>query len=167
MPALGWVASGGSPLVLDTPVLEGFNFKGGLRLTPEFGALLVGLVMYTAACIAEVVRAGIQAVDAGQLEAARSVGLGNLQILGLVILPQAMRVITPPLISQYLNLTKNSSLAVAIGYADVFNVGRIMISQAGRAVPIFGMIMATYLSMSLLTSLILNVYNRRVLRVDR
>lgn len=167
VPALGWVASGGSPLVLDVPVLEGFNFKGGLRLTPEFGALLVGLVTYTAAFIAEVVRAGIQAVDRGQQDAARSVGLGNLQILGLVILPQAMRVITPPLISQYLNLTKNSSLAVAIGYADLFNVGRIMINQAGRAVPIFGMIMATYLLMSLLTSLVLNVYNRRVLRVVR
>ncbi len=167
VPALGWVASGGSPLVLDIPVLEGFNFKGGLRLTPEFGALLVGLVTYTAAFIAEVVRAGIQAVDRGQQDAARSVGLGNLQILGLVILPQAMRVITPPLISQYLNLTKNSSLAVAIGYADLFNVGRIMINQAGRAVPIFGMIMATYLLMSLLTSLVLNVYNRRVLRVVR
>ena len=166
-PALGWVASGGNPLVLDVPVLEGFNFKGGLRLTPEFGALLVGLVTYTAAFIAEVVRAGIQAVDRGQLEAARSVGLGNMQILGLVILPQAMRVITPPLISQYLNLTKNSSLAVAIGYADLFNVGRIMINQAGRAVPIFGMIMATYLTMSLITSLILNVYNRRILRVER
>ncbi len=167
VPALGWVASGGSPLVLDIPVLEGFNFSGGLRLTPEFGALLVGLVTYTAAFIAEVVRAGIQAVDRGQHDAARSVGLGNMQILGLIILPQAMRVITPPLISQYLSLTKNSSLAVAIGYADLFNVGRIMINQAGRAVPIFGMIMATYLTMSLLTSLILNVYNRRVLRVER
>jgi len=167
VPALGWVASGGDPLVLDIPVLEGFNFKGGIRLTPEFGALLVGLVTYTAAFIAEVVRAGIQAVDRGQLEAARAVGLGNTQILGLVILPQAMRVITPPLISQYLNLTKNSSLAVAIGYADVFNVGRIMINQAGRAVPIFGMIMVTYLLMSLFTSLILNVYNRRILRVEK
>ena len=167
VPALGWVASGGSPLVLDIPVLEGFNFKGGLRLTPEFGAMLVGLVTYTAAFIAEVVRAGIQAVDRGQHDAARSVGLGSIQILGLVILPQAMRVITPPLISQYLNLTKNSSLAIVIGYADLFSVGRIMINQAGRAVPIFGMIMATYLTMSLLTSLILNVYNRRILRVER
>ena len=167
VPVLGWVASGGSPLVPDVPVLEGFNFKGGLRLTPEFGALLVGLVTYTAAFIAEVVRSGIQAVDRGQREAARSVGLGSMQILALVILPQAMRVITPPLISQYLNLTKNSSLAVAIGYADLFNVGRIMINQAGRAVPIFGMIMATYLLMSLFTSLILNVYNRRILRVER
>jgi general L-amino acid transport system permease protein len=159
--------SGGAPLVLDIPVYEGFNFQGGLRLTPEFGAMLVGLVMYTAAFIAEVVRAGIQAVDRGQLEAARATGLGSLQILGLVILPQAMRVIIPPLISQYLNLTKNSSLALAIGFADVFNVGRIMINQAGRAVPIFAMIMATYLAMSLITSLVLNIYNRRIQFVQR
>jgi general L-amino acid transport system permease protein len=159
---LGWVLSGGDPLKLDAPVFEGFNFSGGLRLTPEFGAMLVGLVMYTAAFIAEVVRAGIQAVDRGQLEAARSVGLGTFQILGLVIIPQALRIIIPPLISQYLNLTKNSSLAVAIGYADLFNVGRIVINQAGRAVPVFASIMVAYLTMSLFTSFILNIYNRRI-----
>jgi general L-amino acid transport system permease protein len=159
---IGLALSGWNPFWIDTPVFEGFNFSGGLRLTPEFAALLVGLVMYTAAFIAEVVRAGIQAVDRGQMEAARAIGLSPSQVLGLVIIPQALRVIIPPMISQYLNLTKNSSLALAIGYADVFNVGRIMINQAGRAVPIFGMIMLTYLIMSLITSLILNIYNRRI-----
>jgi general L-amino acid transport system permease protein len=165
--AIGWLASGGDPLSLNAPTLEGFNFRGGLRLTPEFGAMLVGLVMYTAAFIAEVVRAGIQAVDRGQMEAARSIGLSTFQILGLVIIPQALRVIFPPLISQYLNLTKNSSLAMAIGYADLFNVGRIVINQAGRAVPVFASIMAAYLAMSLFTSLILNIFNRRIQIVAR
>ena len=159
---LGLVLSAWQPLWIDTPVFEGFNFTGGLRFTPEFTALLVGLVMYTAAFIAEVVRGGIQAVDFGQTEAAKAVGLKQMQTLGLVIIPQAMRVIIPPLISQFLNLTKNTSLALAIGYADLFNVGRIMINQAGRAVPIFGMIMVTYLIISLITSLILNVYNRKI-----
>jgi general L-amino acid transport system permease protein len=158
----GLALSAWKPFWIDTPVFEGFNFSGGLRLTPEFAALLVGLVMYTAAFIAEVVRAGIQAVDRGQVEAAKATGLTTFQTLGLVIIPQALRVMIPPMISQYLNLTKNSSLALAIGYADVFNVGRIMINQAGRAVPIFSMIMATYLIMSLITSLILNLYNRRI-----
>ncbi len=167
VPALGWFLSEGTPVYADIPVFEGFNYSGGLRLTPEFAALLVGLVMYTAAFSAEVVRAGIQAVDRGQLEAARATGLGNFQILGLVIIPQALRVIIPPLISQYLNLTKNSSLALAIGYADLFNVGRIMINQAGRAVPIFSMIMVTYLTLSLITSAILNIYNRRIQLVQR
>jgi general L-amino acid transport system permease protein len=159
---LGLALSAWQPLWIDTPVFEGFNFTGGLRLTPEFAALLVGLVMYTAAFIAEVVRAGIQAVDLGQMEAARAVGLKPMQTLGLVIIPQALRVIIPPLISQFLNLTKNSSLALAIGYADLFNVGRIMINQAGRAVPVFSMVMVTYLVLSLFTSLILNIYNRKI-----
>jgi general L-amino acid transport system permease protein len=159
---LGLALSKWQPLWIDIPVFEGFNFTGGLRLTPEFGALLVGLVMYTAAFIAEVVRAGIQAVNLGQMEAAKAVGLKPMQTLGLVIIPQAMRVIIPPLISQTLNLTKNSSLALAIGYADLFNVGRIMINQAGRAVPVFSMVMVTYLVLSLITSLILNIYNRKI-----
>ena len=159
---LGLMLSSWQPLWIDTPVFEGFNFSAGLRLTPEFAALLVGLVMYTAAFIAEVVRAGIQAVDFGQMEAAKAVGLKPMQTLGLVIIPQAMRVIIPPLISQFLNLTKNSSLALAIGYADLFNVGRIMINQAGRAVPVFSMVMATYLVLSLITSGILNIYNRKI-----
>jgi general L-amino acid transport system permease protein len=167
LPALGWLLSGGQPLLWEIPILSGFNFEGGARVTPEFAALLIGLVMYTAAFIAEVVRAGIQAVDRGQLEAARAIGLDAAQVLGLVILPQAMRVIIPPLISQYLNLTKNSSLAFFIGYPDLFSVGRIMINQAGRAVPVFAMIMAAYLVMTLVTSFVLNVYNRRIQLIER
>jgi general L-amino acid transport system permease protein len=147
--------------------LEGFNFQGGLRLTLEFTALFVGLTMYTAAFIAEVVRAGIQAVSRGQLEAAMAVGLNNMQVLGLVIIPQAMRVIIPPMISQYLNLAKNSSLAIAIGYLDLFFAGRTIINQAGRAVPVFSMIMASYLIISIITSIILNFYNRRIQFVER
>lgn len=161
-PALAWWLLGGQTISWDIPELQGFNYQGGLTFTPEFSALLVGLVTYTAAFIAEVVRAGIQAVAPGQREAARSIGLSHLQVLGLVIVPQALRVIIPPLISQYLNLTKNSSLALAIGYPDVFAVGRIMINQAGRAVPVFSVIMLTYLSLSLFTSLVLNLYNRRI-----
>jgi len=160
---VGLALSTGQPLWIDYPVFEGFNFTGGLRLTPEFAALLVGLVMYTAAFIAEVVRAGIQAVDRGQMEAAKAVGLKPMQTLGLVIIPQAMRIIIPPMISQFLNLTKNTSLALAIGYADLFNVGRIMINQAGRAVPIFGMIMLTYLIISVIVSVVLNWYNRKIM----
>jgi general L-amino acid transport system permease protein len=161
-PTIGWFIAGGEPLMIDVPFLDGFNFKGGLRLTPEFAALFVGLVFYTAAYIAEVVRAGIQAVSKGQVEAASAVGLSSFQVLGLIIIPQAMRVIIPPLISQYLNLTKNSSLAIAIGYLDVFFVGRTIINQAGRAVPVFSMIMVTYLTISIITSLIMNFYNRRI-----
>ena len=164
---LGWVLSGGTPFQLSTPVLEGFNFKGGLRLTPEFAGMFVGLTTYTAAFIAEVVRAGIQAVDRGQIEAARAVGLSTTQVLSLVIMPQALRVIIPPMISQYLNLTKNSSLALAIGFQDVFSVGKIAINQAGRAVPVFALVMLTYLTLSLLTSLVLNLYNRRIQFVTR
>jgi general L-amino acid transport system permease protein len=167
VPTLGWFLSGGDPLEIDVPVLEKFNFTGGMRLAPEFTALFIGLVMYTAAFIAEVVRAGIQAVTRGQIDAARAVGLRQYQVLSLVVIPQAMRVIIPPLISQYLNLAKNSSLALAIGYADLFNVGRIMINQAGRAVPVFWMIMGSYLLISLITSVILNIYNRRIQFVER
>ena len=166
-PAIGWFIAGGEPLVIDVPFLDGFNYKGGLRLTPEFAALLVGLVFYTAAYIAEVVRAGIQAVSKGQVEAASAVGLSSYQVLGLVIIPQAMRVIIPPLISQYLNLTKNSSLAIAIGYLDIFFVGRTIINQAGRAVPVFSMIMVTYLTISIITSIIMNIYNRRIQFTER
>jgi general L-amino acid transport system permease protein len=161
-PLLGWFISGGSPLGIDVPVLEGFNFSGGLRLTPEFTSLFLGLSMYTAAFIAEVVRAGIQAVDKGQIEAARAVGLSTTQVLSLVVMPQALRIIIPPMISQYLNLTKNSSLALAIGFQEVFSVGKIAINQAGRAVPVFALVMITYLTLSLLTSLVLNFYNRRI-----
>jgi len=167
VPVIGWFASGGQPLSIDEPVLQGFNFRGGLRLTPEFAALLVGLALYTAAFIAEVIRAGILAVRKGQIEAARAIGLRGNQVLMLIILPQALRVIIPPLISQYLNLTKNSSLALAIGYQELFGVGKVTINQAGRAVPVFIMIMGTYLGISLLTSLILNFYNQRVQFIEK
>lgn len=167
VPLIGWFASGGKPLWLDVPVLQGFNFQGGLRLTTEFTALLIGLAMYTSAFIAEVIRAGIQAVHKGQIEAARAVGLRYSQILSLIIIPQAMRVVIPPLISQYLNLTKNSSLALVIGYQELFAIGKVTINQAGRAVPVFILIMATYLAISLLTSVVLNIYNKRVQFIER
>jgi len=164
---VGWILSGGSPFQLSTPVLDGFNFQGGLRLTPEFAGMFIGLTMYTAAFIAEVVRAGIQAVDRGQIEAARAVGLSTIQVLSLVVMPQALRIIIPPMISQYLNLTKNSSLALAIGFQEVFSVGKIAINQAGRAVPVFALVMITYLTLSLLTSFVLNLYNSRIQFVTR
>jgi general L-amino acid transport system permease protein len=167
LPVAGWFLVGSSPLVPNVPVLGKFNFEGGLRITPEFAGMLVGLVVYTGAFIAEVVRAGILAVHKGQFEAARALGLTQMQVLRLVVLPQSLRVIIPPLISQYLNLTKNSSLAILIGYADVFFVGRTIINQSGRAVPVFMLIMAIYLTISLITSVIMNIYNRRVRLVER
>jgi general L-amino acid transport system permease protein len=167
IPLIGWFASGGKPIMLDVPALKGFNFQGGLRLTTEFTALLIGLAMYTSAFIAEVIRSGIQAVKKGQIEAAKAVGLRYSQILTLIIIPQAMRVIIPPLISQYLNLTKNSSLALVIGYQELFAIGKVTINQAGRAVPVFILIMATYLAISLITSIILNIYNKRVQFIER
>lgn len=166
-PIIGWFVSGGDPFWIDTPVFEGFNIQGGLRFTPEFSGLFVGLVTYTAAFIAEVVRAGIQAVDKGQREAASAVGLSSIQVLSLVIIPQSLRIIIPPMISQYLNLTKNSSLALAIGYQDLFSVGKIAINQAGRAVPVFVMVMISYLLLSGITSFALNFYNRRIQLVTR
>jgi len=167
LPVAGWLLAGGSPLAKTVPELGKFNFTGGLALTPEFAALLTGLVIYTGAFIAEVVRAGILAVNKGQFEAARALGLTQMQVLRLVVFPQAMRVIIPPLISQYLNLTKNSSLAVLIGYPDLFFVGKTTINQAGRAVPVFVLMMACYLVISLATSFVMNIYNRRVRLVER
>ena len=167
VPLAGWFLLGGPPLAREAPVLGRFNFEGGLRLTPEFGALLVGLVIYTASFIAEIVRAGIQSVPRGQVEAGQALGLSGFQRLRLVVLPQALRVIIPPLISQYLNLTKNSSLAIAIGYPDLFGVGRIMINQAGRAIPIFLLIMSVYLAVSLAYAIVGNLYNRFGLRYLR
>lgn len=164
---IAWFVMPQSPLIRDVPVLGRFNFEGGLRLSPEFSALLVGLVFYTGTFIAEIVRSGIQSVNRGQVEAAKSLGFNNFQALRLIIFPQALRVIIPPLISQFLNLTKNSSLAIAIGFPDLFAVGRIMINQAGRAIPIFLMIMISYLVMSLTFSVIGNLYNRRVRITER
>jgi len=163
----GWFLSGGSPFQMDIPFLKGFNYQGGLRLTPEFAGMYLSLSLYTAAFIAEVVRGGIQAVNKGQIEAARAIGLKQFQVLNLVVMPQALRIIIPPMISQYLNLTKNSSLALAIGFQEVFAIGKTTINQAGRAVPVFALIMITYLSLSLLTSFVMNIYNRRIQFVVR
>lgn len=156
-----------SPLKPTIPELTGLNFKGGLRLTPEFTALLMGLVIYTSAFIAEIVRAGIQSVSKGQTEAARSLGLTNNQILRLIVFPQALRVIIPPLTSQYLNLAKNSSLAIAIGYPDLFSVAGTVFNQTGAVIEIVVIMMLSYLSISLLTSLLMNVYNKRIQLVER
>ena len=148
---------------IDTPELGKFNLEGGLRITPEFAALLLGLTIYTASFIAEIVRAGIQSVPKGQYESAYALGLSKTETLKLIILPQALKVIIPPMINQYLNLSKNSSLAIAIGYPDAFFVGRTMINQAGRAVPIFGMVMLCYLLISLSWSVMVNLFNRKTI----
>jgi general L-amino acid transport system permease protein len=150
------------PMVWSTPTIGGFNYSGGLVLSPEFAALLIGLVLYTASFIAEIVRAGILAVPRGQREAAKSLGLSDQHTFLLIIFPQALRVIIPPLINQYLNLTKNTSLAIAVGYPDMFSIGLTINNQTGQAIPFIIMIMTTYLSMSLLTSVILNIVNRRL-----
>jgi general L-amino acid transport system permease protein len=151
------------PLPGSVPVLEGFNFAGGMVLTPEFATLLIGLVVYTAAFIAEIVRAGVLSVSRGQWDAASAVGLERGQALRHVIMPQALRVIVPPLASQYLNLTKNSSLAVAIGYPDLVSIANTSINQTGQAVEGVAVIMAVYLTISLSISAFMNWYNARVL----
>jgi general L-amino acid transport system permease protein len=157
---LGWVL-GGAPTAWSIPKPEGFSMEGGASATPEFLAVLLGLVMYTAAFIAEVVRAGIASVAHGQSEAAGSLGLSRGITMRLVILPQALRVIIPPLTNQYLNLTKNSSLAVAIGYPDVVSIATTALNQTGRAVECISIIMAVYLTLSLSISAFMNWYNRR------
>lgn len=154
-------------VILDRPTRQGFNFIGGIGLTPEFAGLLLGLVIYTGAFIAEIVRGGINAVSKGQWEASRALGLRPGTILRLVILPQALRVIIPPMTNQYLNLTKNSSLAIAIGYPDLFNVSLTILNQTGAEVQMFLLIMGTYLSFSLVTSLVMNWYNRRIAFSER
>ncbi|MBC8461300.1 MAG: amino acid ABC transporter permease [Deltaproteobacteria bacterium] len=166
LPLITWLAFD-APVKMDIPKLVGFNFKGGMTVSPEFIALLLGLILYTAAFVAEVVRAGIQSVSKGQREAAMSIGLRPAPILNLVILPQALRVIIPPLTSQMLNLTKNSSLAVAIGYPDFVSVANTTINQTGQAVEGVALIMALYLIFSLSTSAFMNWYNKRVALVER
>jgi general L-amino acid transport system permease protein len=150
------------PLPGSVPVLEGFNFTGGGHLSPEFATLLIGLVVYTAAFIAEIVRAGILAVERGQVDAARALGLRPGATLRHVVLPQALRVIVPPLTSQYLNLTKNSSLAVAIGYPDFVAIVSTTINQTGQAIEGIAIIMAVYLTISLAISAFMNWYNARL-----
>ncbi len=155
------------PVVISAPQLEGLNLVGGAKLTPEFAAILFGLVIYTGAFIAEIVRAGIQAVPRGQSEAARALGLTEGQRLRLVVLPQALRVIIPPLTSQYLNLTKNSSLAIAVAYPELVAVTNTILNQSGRAVQVVVLVMLSYLTVSLAISALLNWYNRRVTLVER
>jgi general L-amino acid transport system permease protein len=150
------------PLPGSVPVLEGFNFAGGGHLSPEFATLLIGLATYTAAFIAEIVRAGILAVDRGQVDAARALGLRRAATLRHVVLPQALRVIVPPLTSQYLNLIKNSSLAVAIGYPDFVAIVSTTINQTGQAIEGVVLIMAVYLTISLALSALMNWYNARI-----
>jgi len=147
-----------------TPVLEGFNFTGGMVLTPEYATLLLGLSIYTASFIAEIVRAGVLAVGRGQWDAAHAVGLVRGQALRHVVLPQAVRVIVPPLASQYLNLTKNSSLAVAIGYPDLVSIANTTMNQTGQAIEGVAIIMAVYLTISLSISAFMNWYNARIMR---
>ena len=171
LPLAVWVgstAAGGSPITFEFPEQQRFNLRGGLQVFPEFVALVLGLTLYTAAFIAEVVRAGILSVSKGQTEAAHALGLRDGQTLRLIVVPQAMRVIVPPLTNQYLNLTKNSSLAVAIGYPDLVQVfmGTVL-NQSGQAVPVVAMTMGVYLLISLATSALMNLYNRRVAIVER
>jgi len=163
----GWFIVSGNPLSIDLPVLKRFNFEGGLWLSTPFASLVLGLAMYTGAFIAEIVRAGILAVSKGQTEAAKALGLRKALVLRLVVMPQALRVIIPPLASQYLNLTKNSSLAILIGYYDLLNVGTTIFNQTGRAVEMILLIMGSYLTMSLFMSLLMNLYNRRIKLVER
>lgn len=166
LPTIAFYALG-QPISFEHPQLGRFNLSGGLRIIPEFVALLLGLVLYTAAFIGEIVRAGIQAVHRGQTEAASALGLRSGHTTRFVVIPQALRVIIPPLTSQFLNLTKNSTLAVAIGYPDLFLVTNTINNQTGQAIETVGMIMATYLFLSLLTSGFMNWYNQRVALVER
>ena len=153
----------GAPVTFEIPALKGFNFAGGSRVIPEFVALTLALSTYTAAFIAEIVRAGILSVHKGQMEAGSSLGLQRGSVLRLIVIPQAMRVILPPLTNQYLNLTKNSSLAVAIGYPDLVSVfAGTTLSQTGQAIEIIGITMGVYLLISLVTSAIMSFYGWRI-----
>ncbi|MCC6568249.1 MAG: ABC transporter permease subunit [Anaerolineales bacterium] len=164
---VGWFILPEKPLTLDLAFVKGLNLSGGKILTPEFMALTSGLVLYTAAFIGEVVRAGIQSVSKGQVEASRALGLNGFQTLRLIVFPQALRVIIPPLTSQYLNLVKNSSLAISVAYPDVFYVANTIQNQTGRAVEMISLVMLTYLLISLLTSALMNWYNQRIKLVER
>ena len=166
VPFLAWLVNG-APTAVDWPALRGFNLSGGSRITPEFAAVLFGLTVYTSAFIGEIVRAGIRAVPKGQTEAARALGLREGVILRRVVLPQAMRVIVPPLTSQYLNLTKNSSLSVAVGYPDLVNVANTTLNQTGQAIEGITIIMIVYLATSLATSAFMNWYNAHIALVER
>ena len=166
LPALVSAALGASWTV-EMPQLRGFNFVGGLTLSPEYFALLVALVTYTSAFIAEIVRSGIQAVSRGQWDAAQALGLRRGFVLRHIVLPQALRVIIPPMTSQYLNLTKNSSLAVAVGYQDIVSIANTTLNQTGQAIEAIALIMAVFLTISLSISFFMNWYNARIALVER
>jgi general L-amino acid transport system permease protein len=167
LPALAFFFVLGAPLHLDVPTFQTFNYRGGGSVTPEFLALLIGLSFYTGGFIAEIVRSGILGVPWGQSEASAALGLRRGLQLRLVILPQALRIIIPPTTSNYLNLTKNSSLAVAIGYPDLVSVGNTTLNQTGQALECIAIMMAVYLTISLLISAYMNWYNRRIALVER
>jgi general L-amino acid transport system permease protein len=166
LPLLIWFALG-APFTLDMPVLRGFNFQGGITLSPEYGALTLGLTLYTATYIAEIVRSGILAVPLGQWEAAGALGLRYGTVLRQIVLPQALRVIIPPLTSSYLSLAKNSSLAVAIGYQDIVSIANTVLNQTGQAIEGIAIIMAVYLTISISISLFMNWYNAHIALVER
>jgi general L-amino acid transport system permease protein len=166
LPVLVW-AMFGAPLHLELPVLRGFNIQGGLTFSPELFALLIGLVTYTAAFIAEIVRSGIEAIPIGQWEAAGALGLRPGVVLRQIVLPQALRVIIPPMTSEYLNLTKNSSLAVAIGFQDIVSIAGTTMNQTGQSIECIAVIMAVYLTISLSISLFMNWYNAHIALVER
>ena len=165
-PIIVWLV-GGAPVATSWPELKGFNFVGGMVIQPEFTALLVGLVLYTSAFVAEIVRSGILALNKGQTEAASAIGLSRGQVMRLVLLPQAMRIIVPPMTSQYLNITKNSSLAIAIGYPDLVASVNVTINQTGQAIENVLIIMAAYLTVSLSISAFMNYYNKRIALTER
>ena len=167
--AIGWFLMPVQPLRIEQPAVadSGFGFIGGMTVMPQLTALIFGLVLYTGAFIAEIVRAGIQAVPKGQTEAARALGLRSGQMMRLITLPQALRIIIPPMTSQYLNLVKNSSLATAVAYPELFQISGTVLNQTGRAVQIIIIVMLSYLAFSLVISAFLNWYNKRVQLVER
>lgn len=166
LPLLVWLVSG-APLDMSVPQRTGFSFSGGSTLSPEFVALLMGISIYASGFIAEIVRSGIQATPRGQIEAAKTIGLKPWFITRYIIMPQALRVIVPPLTSQYVSLSKNSSIAVVVGYPDLVNIGNTVMNQTGQAVEAVAIMMIVYLTISVATSLVMNFYNRLVAIKER
>lgn len=165
-PLMGWWI-GGAPMTMEWPELRGFNFQGGLALSPEFTALFLGLSLYIAAFIAEIVRSGIQAVSRGQVDAGQSVGLNKGQIARLILIPQALRIMIPPAAAQYVSLAKNSSLAVAIGYPDLVNISNTTINQTGHTIEAIVLMSVVYLAISFTIAALMNLYNRAVALKER
>jgi general L-amino acid transport system permease protein len=157
---VGWLFSGGAPFALDYPILRGPNVREGTQLSAGFVSVFLGLTLYTSAFVADIVRAGIQAVPYGQIEAARSQGLTSGQVLNLVVLPQALRLIIPPLGNQYVNTGKNSTLALVVGYFDTYQIALLANNESGQAVPVFAGLMVIYLTQSLVLSVMTNLVNQ-------